>query len=106
MDLLLREMKQFSWDVIGLAETHLPVIGEEKHRYVTSLLSWRDDGKHQKGVGFLLSNKPEEFLITVTPFSERLILIRLKSSPTNLTIIQLCALDSGRGDKESPNLYL
>ena len=46
IDLLLREIKRYSWDVIGLAETHLPVTGEEKHGDVTLLLSECNDKKH------------------------------------------------------------
>lgn len=29
IDLLLREINRFKWDVVGLAETHLPQTGEE-----------------------------------------------------------------------------
>ena len=106
IDLLLREIKRYSWDVIGLAETHLPVTGEEKHGDVTLLLSGRNDKKHRQGVGFLLSNKARKSLISVTPLTERIIMIRLKGSPTNLTIIQVYAPDSSRDDEESENFYL
>lgn len=105
-ELLLREINRYNWDVVGLSETHLPVTGEEKLDEATLVLSGRTDGKHRQGVGFLLSSKARRSLIAATPISERLIMIRLKGSPANLTIIQVYAPDSSRDDEESENFYL
>ena len=89
-----------------LAETHLPVTGEKRHGDVTLLLSGRNNGRHRPGVGFLQFNKARKTLTTVIPLLETLIMIRLKSSPTKLTIIQVYAADFRKDDEESENFYL
>ncbi|KAK2725208.1 hypothetical protein QYM36_001603 [Artemia franciscana] len=105
-DLFLREINRYNWDAVGLSETHHPVTGEEKLDDVTLILSGRTDRKHRQEVGILLSGKVRRSLIAATPISERLIMIHLKSTPANLTIIQVYATDSSRDDEESEKFYL
>ncbi|XP_065562490.1 craniofacial development protein 2-like [Artemia franciscana] len=99
MDLLLRELNQYKWDLVGLNETHLPRTGEETISGTSLLLSGRTDGTHRQGVGFILSPTKKKTLISFTPVSERIATIRLKGSVSNLTIIQVYAPDSARSDE-------
>ncbi|KAK2717448.1 hypothetical protein QYM36_006280 [Artemia franciscana] len=105
MDLLLRELNRYKWDLVGLSETHLPRTGEETISGTSLLLSGRTDGTHRQGVGFILSLTTKKALITFTPVSERIASIRLKGSVSNLTIIQVYAPDSARSDEECEQFY-
>ncbi|XP_065570214.1 craniofacial development protein 2-like [Artemia franciscana] len=105
MDLLLRELNRYKWDLVGLSETHLPRTGEETICGTYLLLSGRTDGTHRQGVGFILSPSTKNALISSTPVSERKTTIRLKGSVSNLTIIQLYATDTARSDKECEQFY-
>ncbi|XP_065570212.1 uncharacterized protein LOC136033346 [Artemia franciscana] len=100
MDLPLRELNRYKWDLVGLSETHLPRTGEETICGTSLLLSGRTDGTHTQGVGFILSPSTKKALISSTPVSERKATIRIKGSVSNLTIIQVYATDTARSDKE------
>ncbi|KAK2718173.1 hypothetical protein QYM36_005477, partial [Artemia franciscana] len=105
MDLLLRELNRYKWDLVGLSETHLPRTGEETISGTSPLLSGRTDGTHRQGVGFILSPTTKKALISFTPVSEGIATIRLKGSVSNLTIIQVYAPDSARSDEECEQFY-
>ena len=106
IDLVLNELNRYKWDIVGLSETHLPSTGEERIGNTSLIVSGRTDGVHRQGVGFLMSTKARRSLISVTPVSERLIMIRMKGSPINITIIQVYAPDCSKPDEESDNFYL
>ncbi|KAK2704095.1 hypothetical protein QYM36_017596 [Artemia franciscana] len=71
MDLLLRELNRYKWDLVGLFETHLPLTGEETISGTSLLFSGRTDGTHRQGVGFILSPTTKKALISFTPLYNR-----------------------------------
>ncbi|KAK2702309.1 hypothetical protein QYM36_019078 [Artemia franciscana] len=62
LDLMVKELEKYRWDLIGLCETRLPGIGEQHCSNITLSYCNKSDGKHRQGVGFLLTrkSKPDE----------------------------------------------
>ena len=105
IDLVLKEIDRYKWDLVGLYETHLPRIGDENILGTTFLLSGRSDGVHRQGVGFILSPVAKRSLMTFTPVSERIATIRLKGPIKNLSVVQIYAPDSARSEEECDQFY-
>ena len=57
------------------------------------------------GYGFLVHNDIEIAVLGCRPVSSRLISIRLRAAPFNITIKQVYALTSGHDDSEVDNFY-
>ena len=102
---LIYEMNWYQWNIIGLCEVRWKNFGEtcteEGHRLYFS--GSRD--KHQHGVGFLVHKDTANTVMGCRPVSERIITIRLRASPCNITIIQAYAPTSEKEDKEVEDFY-
>jgi exonuclease III len=105
-DLILNELNRYKWDIVGLSEKHLPTTGKERIGNASLIVAGRTDGINIQGVGSLISSRARGSLIYATPVSERLIIIRIKESPINITIIQVYTPDSSIPDVESKIFYL
>ena len=105
LELIVKELERYRWDVIGLSETHLPGSGEQRCGDIILSYSGRPDGKHRQGVGFLLTRKAKRALIATKLVSERLMMIRLRAKVQNITAIQVYAPDSSRPDEEVDTFY-
>ena len=105
LELIVKELERYRWDVIGLSETHLPGSGEQRCGDIILSYSGRPDGKHRQGVGFLLTRKAKRALIATKLVSERLMMIRLRAKAQNITVIQVYAPDSYRPDEEVDTFY-
>jgi hypothetical protein len=105
LDLALRELQRYNWDVIGLSETHLPRTSEENLSGASLLLSGRKDGVHRQGVGFFVSSTAKKSLISFTPVSERIAVLRLKGAAKNISVVQVYAPDSARSEEECDEFY-
>ena len=99
---LTHEMKRYQWNILGLCEVRWKNFGEtstpEGHKL---FFSGRED-RHEYGVGFLIHKDTVNAIMGCRPVSSRLITIRLKASPFNITIIQAYAptTDYDNGDIE------
>ena len=81
-------MNRYHWNILGLSEVRWKNIGEtptqEGHKLY---LSGSEDG-HEHGVGFLVHKDAVNTGMGCRPVSSRLISIRLRTAPFNITIIQ------------------
>ena len=88
---LTHEMKRYQWNILGLCEVRWKNFGEtstpEGHKL---FFSGRED-RHEHGVGFFIHKDTVNAIMGCRPVSSRLITIRLKASPFNITIIQAYA---------------
>ena len=102
---LEHEMKRYKWNILGLCESRLRKAGEksteEGHRLFWSGL----EETHEQGVGFLVHRDTANCVIECCPISSRLITIRLKASPFNITIIQVYAPTSSYKDEDVEDFY-
>ena len=64
-----------------------------------------EEGKHEYGVGFLVHKDVVGAGLGCQPVSSRLISIRLRAAPFNITIIQVYAPTSGHDDSEVDHFY-
>ena len=80
---LAHEMDRYRWNILGLCEMRWKNFGEtttvERHKV---FCSGKED-KHEYGVGFLVHKD----IMGCRPVSSRLITIRLRAVPFNITIV-------------------
>lgn len=99
---LRREMKKYRWNVLGIAEMRWKGFGENRtddgHRI------WHSGGhKHVHGVGFMVHKDTVRSVLECSPVSDRIISIRIKAKPVNVTIIQVYAPTTDHSDEENKN---
>ena len=102
---LLHEKDRYKWSSLGLCEMRLKKSGEIPrdggHRVY---FSGKED-KHELGVGFLVLKDIVKSVIGCRPNSSRLMTVRLRASPFNITIIQVYAPTSSYYDSEVGEFY-
>ena len=89
---LTHEMDRYRWNILGLCEMRWKnfdetTITEEGHKV---FFSGKED-KHEHGVGFLIHKDIVNTVMGCRPVSSRLIAIRLRAVPLNITIVQAYA---------------
>ncbi len=99
------ELERYRWHVIGLSEVRWKFHGEtctdEGHKLYYS----GNDSKHEHGVGFLVHKDIVNTVMGCRPVSDRLITLRLKATPFNITIIQVYVPTSSHSDDEVDSFY-
>jgi len=102
---LTHEMTRYHWNILGLCEVRWKGIGEtttdEGHKLY---FSGRND-KHQHGVGFLVHKDIINCVLGCRPVSSRIITLRLRATPFNITVIQAYAPTSTYSDDEVEDFY-
>ena len=97
---LTHEMDRYRWNILGLCKMRSKNFGEttkEERRKV--FFSGKED-KHEHGVGFLVIKDIVNTVMGCRPVSSRLITIRLRAVPFNMTIVQAYAPTSGYNDNK------
>ena len=79
-------MDRYGWNILGLCEMRWKNFGET----TTEERSGKED-EHERGVGFLVDKDIENTITGCRPVSSRLIIIRLRADPFNITIVQAYA---------------
>ena len=64
-----------------------------------------EEGRREYGFGFLVHKDVVGAVLGCLPVSSRLISIRLREAPFNITIIQVYAPTSGHDDSEADHFY-
>ena len=97
-------MDRYHWNLLGLCELRWKNFGktttEEGHKLYYS----GKENKHEYGVGFLVHKNIMKYVMGC-PFSSRLISIRLRADPFNITIIQVYAPTTDYKDDQIEDLY-
>ena len=88
---LTHEMEYYNWHILGLCETRWKNSGEvqtdDGHKFYYS----GEDDRHANGVGFLVHKSIQSAVLGCQHISSRIITIRLRAKPLNITIIQVYA---------------
>ena len=100
MEELLLEMNRYKWSILGLCEMRWKKSGEIPTDGVTELYFSGKEDKHEQGVGYLVHKDIMKSVIGCRPISSRLLTVRLRASPFNITIIQVYAPTSSYDDSE------
>ena len=85
---LQHEMKRHDWNMLGLCESRLLKAGEKSTQEGHQLFWSGQDNIHEQGLGLLVHKNTVNCVIDCCPISNRLITIRLRAKPFNITIIQ------------------
>ena len=103
MEQVQSEAERLHLDVLGLAETRWPGIGEYSCDGWT--LYYSGGKQHQHGVGFLVSPMTARAITAVTPISERIMMIRINAKPSPVNIIQVYFPTTDANDDEVISMY-
>ena len=103
---LSQNIDQYSLDLLGITETHMPGSGTTLLDNGSLLIhSGRADGIKRQGVGLSLSKRIKNSLISFTPTSERVLTARLHSKHLNISVIVAYAPIDGADDSEKDIFY-
>ena len=102
---LTHEMERYRWNLLGLAELRWKSFGETSTEEAHKVYFSGKKDKHQHGVGFLVHKDIVNTVMGCRPISSRLITIRLKATPFNMTVIQVYAPTSDYDDSEVEEFY-
>ena len=98
-------MDRHSWNILGFCETRWKNFGktttEEGHNV---FFSGKED-KHEHGIEFLVHKGIMNTAMGCCPVSSRLIIIRLRAVPFNITIVQVYAPALDYNDNEIEEFY-
>ena len=99
------EMSRYRWNILGLYEVRWKNFGEISTKEGHKLHFSRKEDKHEQGVGFLVHDDIVNTVMGCRRVSSRLIVIRLRASPFNITIIQAYAPTSDYDDDVVEDFY-
>ena len=105
LEQLTHTMSRYHWNIVGLCEVFWKNFGEMSTDDGHKVYFSGEEGKHEYGVGFLVHKDEVGAVLGCQPVSSRLISIRLRAAPFNITIIQVCAPTSGHDDSEGDHFY-
>ena len=72
---------------------------------VTEYITVEKKDKHEQGVGFIVHKDVVKSVIGCRPISSRLMTVRLRASPSSITIIQVYVSTSSYDDSEGDEFY-
>ncbi|XP_047489072.1 craniofacial development protein 2-like [Penaeus chinensis] len=98
-------MQRYSWHLLGLCEIRWTNFGETTTEEGHLLFYSSEPGRHMYGVGLLVHRDIKASVLGCRPISSRLITIRLKQTPFNITVIQAYAPTSKHSDEEVEDFY-
>ncbi|WP_353817088.1 endonuclease/exonuclease/phosphatase family protein [Acinetobacter baumannii] len=102
---MAHELNHYRWNILGIGELRWKGLDETTTDKGHKLyFSGRDD-RHEHGVGFLVHKNILATVMGCRPVSSRLITIRLRATPFNITIIQAYAPTSDYEDSEVEDFY-
>ena len=105
MEELSYEMSRYRWNILGLCEVRWENFGETSTEEGHKLYFSGKEEKHVHGVGFLVHKDIVNTVVGCRPISSRLIVIRLRASVFNITIIQAYAPTSDYDDDAVEDFY-
>ena len=102
---LTHTMDRYRWNILGLCEMRWKSFGETTTEEGHKIFFSGKEDKHEHGVGFLVHKDIVNIVMGCRPVSSRLIIIRLRAVPFNITIVQAYAQTSDYGDNEIEEFY-
>ena len=102
---LEHELTRYNWNILGLCEARLLKAGEKSTQEGHRLYWSGQEGTHEQGVGFIVHKNTVNCVMNCCPISSRLITIRVRASPFNITIIQEYVPTSNYSDDDVEYFY-
>ena len=105
LEKLAHTLNRYKWNVLGLCEMRWKGMGKTTtHEGHKMYFSGRDH-RHEEGVEFLVHKNTISAVMGCRPVSSRVITIRLRVSPFNFTIVQVCAPTTTHSVEEIEDFY-
>lgn len=106
LEIVEREMTRCDIKVLGVSELWWHGQG----RFTTDdgstcLYSGKNSGRKRMGVGFIIEKATAKSILGYNPVNERVITLRLKGKPMNLTLVQVYAPTSEASDQDMEEFY-
>ena len=101
---IVSEAAAMQLDVCGLSETHWTQSGEMtivEHMVITS----SDQNRNYQGVGLIISKNLRKSVMSYNAVSSRIVTIRIKARPANMSIIQIYAPTLDKDDEVHDEFY-
>ena len=102
---LQHELKNYTWDIIGISEARLVGSGElttdEGHKLYFS----GHNKYHREGTAILVNKSTASAVMEFLPISSRLISLRISAKPFNITIMEVYAPTSESSDQDIEEFY-
>ena len=95
----------YRWSVLGLCEVRWRNSGETTTQDGHKLYFSGKEDRPEKGVGFLVHKDAVNTVIGCQPISSRLITIRLRATPFNITVVQAYAPTTDYDDEKIEGFY-
>ena len=105
MEELEHEMERYRWNILGLSETRWKNQVETTTNGGHKFYYGGKDDKHEHGVGFLFHKDTVNTVMGCRPVSRRIITIRIRVTPFNITIIQAYTQTSDCNDTDIEAFY-
>ena len=101
----VHELKRYQWQIIGISEMRWKDNGELRTEDGHKVYYSGPTDKHEHGVGFIINNMITNTGMGCQAVSSRIITIRMKATPFNVTIIQVYAPTTDYTDEEVEEFY-
>ena len=105
LEQLTHAMRRYHWNIVGLCEMRWKNFGEMSTDDGHKVYFSDEEDRHEYGVGFLVHKDVVDAVLGCRPGTSKLISIRLRAAPFNITIIQVYAPTSGHDDSEVDHCY-
>lgn len=105
-DNIIQEMTRLQIDILGISDTQWPNNGECAFEDGRFYYSGSDDGQpHRYGVGICVKKGIVGSILNVVRYSDRIIMIQLKSQNGKTNLIQIYAPTADKADQEIEEFY-
>uniref|UniRef100_A0A8D8T8A4 Craniofacial development protein 2 n=1 Tax=Cacopsylla melanoneura TaxID=428564 RepID=A0A8D8T8A4_9HEMI len=101
----IQEMTQMNINIMGVSEMRWPGAGSANIEEHQVYYSGTDNGKHELGVGIIMTKEMSKSVDNFIPVSARVMLIQLKARPIDINIIQIYAPTTEGTEEEVEELY-
>lgn len=101
----IKEMKRLEISILGISEMRWPGAGRCVVDDYTVYYSGEDTQYHRNGVAIIVSKEIMNSVTSVSPVSDRIIVIQINSKPVKLNIVQVYAPTTGSPDDEIEQFY-
>ena len=101
----IQEMTRLKIGILGVSEMWWPLSGKRNINNHVVYYSGNEDKNHRNEVGIIITKNIEGSVINFVPFSDRLMLLQLKSNPININLIQAYAPTADKSEIEIERFY-
>ncbi|XP_039278804.1 craniofacial development protein 2-like [Nilaparvata lugens] len=105
LDNVMKEMSRLSINILGISDVRWPGSGKCRTNNGVFYYSGIDDPNHRYGVGVIIDKATNASVQSFTPYSERVMMLQIKTCTGHLNIIQIYAPTADSEEVEVKEFY-